>query len=115
MCARQIQNSPWIRGGKCPLDRRQLVRGQPHRRPGGSRAIPSRLAPGQQHAYFVTLAADEQPGDRRRQRIEITAPGRFVRKAMWPIYGDAIERRLGAALSEKEARTLTELLRKVRA
>ena len=57
----------------------------------------------------------EFPGDRRRQRIEITGPGRFMRKAMWPLYGAAIERHLGAKLSANETATLARLLAKVMA
>jgi DNA-binding MarR family transcriptional regulator len=55
----------------------------------------------------------EFPGDRRRQRVEITGPGRFLRKAMWPVYGGAIERHLGSRLSDSEAGKLAELLAKV--
>jgi DNA-binding MarR family transcriptional regulator len=53
------------------------------------------------------------PGDRRRQYVEITGPGRFMRKAMWPVYGVAIERHLGQRLSDGEAATLAGLLGKV--
>jgi DNA-binding MarR family transcriptional regulator len=55
----------------------------------------------------------DYPGDRRRQRIEITGPGRFLRKAMWPVYGGAIERHLGSRLSERESEGLADLLAKV--
>jgi DNA-binding MarR family transcriptional regulator len=55
----------------------------------------------------------EFPGDRRRQRIEITGPGRFLRKAMWPVYGGAIERHLGSQLSDVETERLAVLLGKV--
>ena len=53
------------------------------------------------------------PGDKRRQRIEITGPGRFMRKAMWPLYGAAIERHLGKRLTAGETATLARLLGKL--
>jgi hypothetical protein len=53
------------------------------------------------------------PGDKRRQRVEITGSGRFLRKAMWATYGAAIERHLGEVLSQSEAAALTLLLGKV--
>ena len=55
----------------------------------------------------------EYPGDRRRQRIEITGPGRFLRKAMWPVFAGAIERHLGSQLSDGESARLAELLAKL--
>ena len=55
------------------------------------------------------------PGDGRRQRIEITGPGRFMRKAMWPLYAEAIERHVGQKLTSAEAATLAALLRKLAA
>jgi DNA-binding MarR family transcriptional regulator len=55
----------------------------------------------------------EYPGDRRRQRIEITGPGRFLRKAMWPVYGGAIARHFGTRLTETETDRLSDLLAKV--
>jgi DNA-binding MarR family transcriptional regulator len=52
------------------------------------------------------------PDDRRRQLVEITGPGRFMRKAMWPLYMAAIERHFGSRLTEDEAVTLASLLGK---
>src|SRR4051794_9972427 len=31
------------------------------------------------------------PGDKRRQRVEITEAGRVLQERMWPVYGAAIE------------------------
>ena len=53
------------------------------------------------------------PGDKRRQYVEITGPGLAWRKVMWPVYGAAIERRLGALLTDEEAETLARLLEKL--
>jgi DNA-binding MarR family transcriptional regulator len=95
-----------------------------------SRAPKGRLTPGEleRHTLFAQYNLSRlldrlereglvqrvaYPGDRRRQYVEITGPGRFMRKAMWPAYGAAIERHLGERLDEDEATALAALLAKV--
>jgi DNA-binding MarR family transcriptional regulator len=53
------------------------------------------------------------PGDKRRHFVEITGGGTALRETMWPIYAAAIERRLGALLSEEEAGMLAKLLDRI--
>ena len=53
------------------------------------------------------------PGDRRRQWIEITEEGRALQWRMWSVYGPAIDRFVGAKLTEKEAGQLAALLLKL--
>lgn len=53
------------------------------------------------------------PGDRRRQLVEITEEGRALRSRMWPVYAAAIERHVGAQLTEDEAGRLASLLGKL--
>src|SRR5215211_7484979 len=53
------------------------------------------------------------PGDKRRQLVEITAEGRALQKRMWPVYAAAIERHVGARLTEKDSEILTEVLGKL--
>ena len=53
------------------------------------------------------------PGDKRRQLIEITRLGRAMHKRMWPIYGAAIERHVGARVTQKEAEAVAEILGKL--
>lgn len=51
--------------------------------------------------------------DGRGQIIAITQTGRTMRRRMWPVYGRAIERAVGAHLSEGEAEALVRLLGKL--
>jgi len=51
--------------------------------------------------------------DGRSNDLVITARGREVRRAMWPIYAAAIEQHFGARLSQAEAEQLAKLLAKV--
>jgi DNA-binding MarR family transcriptional regulator len=51
--------------------------------------------------------------DGRSNDLVITAKGREVRRAMWPIYSAAIEKHFGARLSQAEAEQLARLLSKV--
>lgn len=53
------------------------------------------------------------PGDRRRQLVEITEEGRLLQRRMWGVYGPAINRHIGAKLTEKEAENLAALLLKL--
>jgi DNA-binding MarR family transcriptional regulator len=54
------------------------------------------------------------PGDKRRQRVEITEAGRGLQERMWPVYGAAIEAYLGTKLAAGEAARLATLLQKLR-
>jgi DNA-binding MarR family transcriptional regulator len=50
--------------------------------------------------------------DGRNNVLVITAKGRELRRAMWPVYADAIEQHFGARLSQAEAEQLARLLAK---
>jgi DNA-binding MarR family transcriptional regulator len=52
-------------------------------------------------------------GDKRRHHVEITPAGAALREAMWPTYAAAIERRLGALLTEAEAASLAVILDRI--
>ena len=51
--------------------------------------------------------------DGRNNVVVITAKGRALRRAMWPVYAAAIEEQFGARLSQTEAEQLLQLLTKV--
>jgi DNA-binding MarR family transcriptional regulator len=51
--------------------------------------------------------------DGRNNVLFITAKGRQLRRAMWPVYAQAIAAHFGAHLSEVEARHLARLLAKL--
>ncbi len=51
--------------------------------------------------------------DRRGQRLRITAKGRALLKAMWPVYRAAIVRHFAAKLRPKEVAQLTAVLAKL--
>lgn len=51
--------------------------------------------------------------DGRNNVIVITAKGRTLRRAMWPVYAAAIEAHVGAHLSQAEAAQLARLLDKL--
>jgi len=51
--------------------------------------------------------------DGRGFDIAITAAGRAIRKKMWPVYAAALNRALGARLSDAEAKKLATLLEKL--
>jgi DNA-binding MarR family transcriptional regulator len=51
--------------------------------------------------------------DGRNNVLLITAKGRALRRAMWPVYAKAIEAHFGAHLSETEAEQLAHLLGKL--
>lgn len=53
------------------------------------------------------------PLDGRGQFVAITAGGRAMQKRMWDVYAAAIEKHVGAKLSDAEARTLASLLGKL--
>ena len=50
--------------------------------------------------------------DGRNNVLVITAKGRELRRAMWPVYADAIEQHFGTRLSQAEAEQLARLLAK---
>jgi DNA-binding MarR family transcriptional regulator len=51
--------------------------------------------------------------DGRNNVLLITAKGRALRRAMWPVYASAIEQHFGARLSQAEAEQLARLLGKL--
>ena len=51
--------------------------------------------------------------DGRNNVLVITAKGKALRRAMWPVYAAAIEEHFGAHLSQAEAEQLARLLAKV--
>ena len=51
--------------------------------------------------------------DGRNNVLVITAKGRALRRAMWPVYAAAIEAHFGAHLSQAEAEQLVRLLGKL--
>lgn len=51
--------------------------------------------------------------DGRNNVVVITAKGRALRRAMWPVYAAAVEEHFGARLSQAEAEQLAHLLAKV--
>ena len=51
--------------------------------------------------------------DGRNNVLVITAKGRALRRAMWPVYAAAIEAHFGAHLSQAEAEQLARLLAKL--
>jgi DNA-binding MarR family transcriptional regulator len=53
------------------------------------------------------------PQDGRGQVILVSERGRSVRKAMWPIYAQAIEAAVGSRLENAEAETLSALLGRI--
>jgi DNA-binding MarR family transcriptional regulator len=72
----------------------------------------SRLLDRMEKAGYVSRKAHESDG--RGLRIRATAAGLDLQKSMWPVYGAAIERHLGARLdSDQEAARLAELLAKL--
>jgi DNA-binding MarR family transcriptional regulator len=48
--------------------------------------------------------------DGRGQIVVITGAGKDMRKRMWPVYAEAINRAVGARVTEREASTLSTLL-----
>jgi DNA-binding MarR family transcriptional regulator len=59
------------------------------------------------------IAREACPDDGRGQMVAITPAGRALRTKMWEVYGAAIDRHVGAKLSNEEARRLSELLGKL--
>ena len=50
--------------------------------------------------------------DGRNNVLVITAKGRALRRAMWPVYAAAVEEHFGARFSEGEVEALARLLAK---
>ena len=72
----------------------------------------SRLLDRMEKAGYVSRKAHESDG--RGQRIRATVAGLDLQKSMWPVYGAAIEKHLGAKLAgDPEAARLAELLGKL--
>ena len=72
----------------------------------------SRLLDRMEKAGYVSRKAHESDG--RGQRICATASGLDLQKSMWPVYGAAIERHLGAKLAgDGEATALAGILEKL--
>src|SRR5258708_2440332 len=53
------------------------------------------------------------PEDGRGHVLRLSARGRAMRNAMWPIYAQAIEAAVGSCLDEREAETLSALLARI--
>jgi DNA-binding MarR family transcriptional regulator len=63
-----------------------------------------------EHGYVERRPCEE---DGRGQHVVITPAGRAMRKRMWPVYARAISEAVGQHLSEREAASLTSLLRRM--
>ncbi len=50
------------------------------------------------------------PDDARGHTLDLTEAGQAMRKAMWPVYAEAIEDALGGRLDEESRATLASLL-----
>jgi DNA-binding MarR family transcriptional regulator len=59
------------------------------------------------HGY---VAKEPCERDGRGHVLVITETGKALRKKMWPVYRDSIQRHIGSHLGEAEARRLCELL-----
>lgn len=57
---------------------------------------------------LVTRGA--HPDDGRGAVVRITRQGRAMRKKIWPVYEEAIEKHFASKLSDEEAQTLANLL-----
>lgn len=71
----------------------------------------TRLVDRMETAGTVERRAD--PSDRRSTRVAITDLGRTELRKAWPIHRRGIDQHFGASLTEAEAETLRDLLRKV--
>ena len=60
------------------------------------------------------IARSAVEGDGRAQMITVTAEGRRIRRAMWTVYGRQISELVGDRLNERETKTLSGLLLKLR-
>lgn len=71
----------------------------------------SRLLDRLEKAGYIRREAHERDG--RGQQIHATPAGLDLQKRMWPAYGTAIERHLGARLTGDEAAVLAGLLGRI--
>jgi DNA-binding MarR family transcriptional regulator len=71
----------------------------------------SRLIDRLEEQGYVERRRCEEDG--RGQHVVITAPGREMRRRMWPVYGRAIREAVGQRVSEREATSLAGLLTKL--
>lgn len=71
----------------------------------------SRLLTRLEKAGYLKRRRSEEDG--RGQVMVITRQGLALRKSMWPVYADALNRALTARISETEAKRLSNLLRKL--
>ena len=53
------------------------------------------------------------PEDKRGSFLHITSQGCALLKQMWPVYAEAIQRRVGQQLSDADAKHLTSLLNRL--
>ncbi len=63
--------------------------------------------------FLVHAIAYGEQLDGRNNVLVITAKGRALRRAMWPVYARAIEEHFGAHLTQAEAEQLARLLTKL--
>jgi DNA-binding MarR family transcriptional regulator len=71
----------------------------------------SRLIDRIEKAGYVKRRACEDDG--RGQIVTITAAGKAIRRRMWPVYAEAIQRMLGELLTEAQIETLDGALGKL--
>jgi DNA-binding MarR family transcriptional regulator len=71
----------------------------------------SRLIDRMEKAGYVERSACEDDG--RGQVVAITASGKTIRRRMWPVYSQEIQRFFGNPLAESEIRTLDGVLGKL--
>ncbi len=71
----------------------------------------SRLASKLEDKGLVTRR--QCPQDKRSQIIEINNKGKNLRQEMWPVYSSAIQRSLGARLTDQQTEMLGEILVKI--
>jgi DNA-binding MarR family transcriptional regulator len=71
----------------------------------------SRLIDRLEAAGYIERRAAKDDG--RGQIVFITANGKSMRRRMWPIYASAIEKLLGAKITEEEAALMVDILGKL--
>ena len=68
----------------------------------------SRLIDRMETAGYVERRECQDDG--RGQMVMITSVGRNLRRRMWPVYADVIQRVIGSRISERQVKTLNEVL-----
>ena len=76
-----------------------------------SRSNLSRLADRLQAAGLIER--EDSPEDGRGYRLILTRSGRAMRKRMWPVYSEAIERLFAQHITPEEAQAIAEALGRV--